>query len=421
MLKILHFADAHIDITRTGRHDAQTGLPLRVLDFLNALDAIVDAAIEEKVDLVLFCGDAYRDRTPQPTFQREWGRRMMRLSQAKIPTLLIVGNHDLSPATGRAHALQEYETLQIPFIHVASQPAVLGSEQLFGLPLQVIALPWVTRSSLIKSQKEEENKRGTGQDELGEYLAQLLRDFLDELSPELPAVLAGHLSVQGATYGNERSVMLGRDAILPINLFSDPRLDYVALGHIHKAQQLREKPPVVYPGSIERIDFGEVGEQKYFVMAQVEKGHARLEWRALKGRKFFDRRVELTCSENIQEQLQAALPDPDEMQDAIGRLVVVYPREWEAFIDEPALRRYAQSALEFHFIRRPLLTSTDRLHGGLPLFEKSVPELLDSYWHNLGLTKKESQKLNDLAREIMVAVNTGSEPPSQELPLQETA
>ncbi len=100
MPKILHFADAHIDMANYGRHDPQSGLPFRVLDFLKSLDTIVDAAIQEKVDLVIFAGDAYKDRTPSPTFQREWGRRMMRLSRAEIPTLLLVGNHDLSPALG---------------------------------------------------------------------------------------------------------------------------------------------------------------------------------------------------------------------------------------------------------------------------------------------------------------------------------
>jgi DNA repair protein SbcD/Mre11 len=106
--RILHFADAHIDIATQGRHDPQTGLPVRTLDFLKALDTIVDTAITEQVDMVLFAGDAYKDRTPVPTFQREWGRRIVRLSQAGIPTLLLVGNHDLSPAVGRAHAMQEY-------------------------------------------------------------------------------------------------------------------------------------------------------------------------------------------------------------------------------------------------------------------------------------------------------------------------
>ena len=93
-MKLLHFADAHIDMANYGRHDPETGLPLRVLDFLKSLDTIVDAAISEKVDMVIFAGDAYKDRSPAPTFQREWGKRIIRLSRAKIPTLLLVGNHD---------------------------------------------------------------------------------------------------------------------------------------------------------------------------------------------------------------------------------------------------------------------------------------------------------------------------------------
>src|SRR3989337_2851945 len=103
VLRILHFSDAHIDIANFGRHDPASGLPVRVLDFLKSLDTIIDAAIQERVDLVLFAGDAYKDRNPAPTFQREWGRRIIRLSKAGIPTLLLVGNHDLSPALGRAH------------------------------------------------------------------------------------------------------------------------------------------------------------------------------------------------------------------------------------------------------------------------------------------------------------------------------
>ncbi len=66
--------------------------------------------------MVIFAGDAYKDRSPAPTFQREWGKRIIRLSKAKIPTLLLVGNHDLSPAAGRAHAIQEFDTLQVPFV-----------------------------------------------------------------------------------------------------------------------------------------------------------------------------------------------------------------------------------------------------------------------------------------------------------------
>src|SRR5512136_832380 len=147
MLRILHFADAHIDMANYGRHDPVTGLPLRVMDFLKSLDTIIDTAIDEKVDLVLFAGDAYRDRSPAPTFQREWGRRIMRLSRAGIPTLLLVGNHDLAPALGRAHALESFDTLEAPHIRVIDRPVFLHPEDLEGLPVQVLAFPWVTRSS----------------------------------------------------------------------------------------------------------------------------------------------------------------------------------------------------------------------------------------------------------------------------------
>ena len=147
-IRLLHFADAHIDIANYGRHDPDTGLPMRVMDFLHALDQIVDAAIEEKVDLVIFAGDAYKDRNPQPTFQRAWGERMMRLSQAGIPTLLLVGNHDVSPAAGRAHTLHEFSTLSVPHIHVADRLALWTPEQL-GLPVQIISVPWVSCSMLV--------------------------------------------------------------------------------------------------------------------------------------------------------------------------------------------------------------------------------------------------------------------------------
>jgi len=412
MIKILHFADAHIDIARFGRHDPETGLPLRVVDFLKALDTIVDTAINENVDLVIFAGDAYRDRAPAPTFQREWGKRMMRLSQAKIPTLLVVGNHDLSPAAGRAHALQEYETLEVPYIRVISQPELLGPQDLFGLPLQVIGLPWVTRSGLMASQSistwESKNVNG----ELEHHLVDLLNNFLDQLNPDLPVVLTAHASVQGAVYGNERSVMLGKDIVLPGSIVRDARLDYVALGHIYKPQELNSggHPPVVYPGSIERVDFGEVDDEKQFVIAQVEKGTTHIDWRKLTGRRFFNRKLELTSSEDVQGQLERILPPLQEMKDAIGRLVLFYPREWEAFIDEPALRRYAQDTFEFHFIRRPQLKIGGRVPDGESLLGKTTADQLDFYWKNQGLADKDVKDLKPLAEEIMAQVHSGFNP-----------
>jgi len=238
-IKILHFADAHIDMANYGRHDSQSGLPLRVMDFLKSLDIIIDTAISENVDMVLFAGDAYKDRNPAPTFQREWGKRIMRLSRAGIPTLLLIGNHDLSPALGRANTLEAFDTLDVEHVQVLENPGFLGPAELEGLPIQVIALPWISRSRLMADWNYISNDISPVYDKIEHQISGMIENWLEEkANPDLPIILLAHCSVQGAQFGNERSIMLGSDLVLPNSLVKDARLDYVALGHIHKKQNL---------------------------------------------------------------------------------------------------------------------------------------------------------------------------------------
>jgi exonuclease SbcD len=411
MIKILHFADAHIDIANYGRHDPETGLPIRVMDFLRSLDAIVEAAIEEKVDMVLFAGDAYKDRNPAPTFQREWGKRVMRLSRAGIPTLLLIGNHDLSPALGRAHALEAFNTLAVPHVRVVAQPTFLGPEDLEGVPVQVLAIPWISRSGLMAHLDVRRGDPTEVYRQLEERLTELVEGWMERAQPDLPTILTAHASVQGAKYGGERTVMLGQELVLPGSLVHDPRLDYVAMGHIHKPQDLNPEghPPVVYPGSIERVDFGEVEDDKFFVIAHIEKGHTEVEWRKLEGvRPFIDRFVRLESAEEIDERLQAAIPPTEELAGAIMRLVLEYPRDWEAMIDEAALRNLAEPAFEFHLVKRPQMESRIRLPENQDVGSMAPIELLDLYWRTVHSDVDESGALSELAADVIQDVHRNS-------------
>ena len=411
-LKILHFADAHIDMANYGRHDAESGLPVRVMDFLKSLDDIVNAAIEEQVDLVIFAGDAYKDRNPQPTFQREWGKRIMRLSKAGIPTLLLVGNHDLSPSLGRAHALEEYATLEIPFVRVLDEPSFLGPDELHGLPLQVVALPWLTRSKMMARLEISAAEPEKIYQELETRLTELVDHYLNELAdPALPTILTAHASVQGAIYGGERTVMLGGDLVLSGSLVKDPRLDYVALGHIHKAQDLNENqhPPVIYPGSIERVDFGEVRDDKFFVIVEVEKGKTKVDWRKLEGiRPFIDiPPIKLDSQEGLNQRIQAALPKAEVLVGAILRLTLEYPRDLEPLIDEAALREIAAETFEFHLVKRPQMETRVRIPEDQNVSEMSPYDLLNLYWKSAHVEPDEQQSLMKLAKEVIEDAHNG--------------
>jgi DNA repair protein SbcD/Mre11 len=403
MPTVLHFADAHIDIAGHGRHDPLTGLPLRVLDFLKALDQIVDTAINEKVDLVLFAGDAYKDRTPSPTYQREWGRRIIRLSQAGIPTLLLIGNHDLSPAAWRANALQEFDTLQIPHIHVLSKPSFLGPSDLEGLPLQVMAFPWIPRSGLMSALGLSATEPDKIDSEINQRLEDLKNAWFVAADPTLPTILTAHALIQGASLGSEQRVTLGGEWVLSPGFVRDSRLDYVALGHIHKAQNINEgqHPPIVYPGSIEKVDFGEIKDKKSFVIAHVTRGKTTIQRKFLIGRRFIDRYISIESNENINEQIIDALKSPEDLENAIVRLIIEYPRELGPYIDEPAIRQYAQNAFEFHLVRRPLFQNRARLPQNVGIGSLSSLELLDKYLDLVKTPPKELDALHKLAEEII--------------------
>lgn len=407
-MKLLHFADAHIDMANYGRHDPETGLPLRVLDFLKALDTIVDAAIDEKVDMVIFAGDAYKDRSPAPTFQREWGKRIIRLSRAKIPTLLLVGNHDLSPATGRAHAIQEFDTLEVPYVRVLQKPQFYKPIDLWDLPVQVIAMPWVSRSGLMASIEVSGTDTRELYSKIETRISELVEDWINEADKGLPLIFTAHASVEGAVFGAERMVMLGSDLVLPTSLVKDRRLDYVALGHIHKPQDLNEgyHPPVIYPGSIERVDFGEAMDDKFFVIATIACGETKVEWRKIEGtRLFVERRAILQSSDNVTEFLTFNMPKPKDMMDAIVRLTVEYPRELDVLIDEIALRKYAEHAFEFHLVKKPKVEARVRIPEGQAISSLSPLDLLTQYFESAKIN--EAEDLHELAKQIIYEDDPG--------------
>jgi wobble nucleotide-excising tRNase len=82
-------------------------------------------------------------------------------------------------------------------------------------------------------------------------------------------------------------------------------------------------------------------------------------------------------------------------------LTVEYVREWDTLINEPALRRYAEAAFEFHLIKRPQIESRIRLPADQTVCSLGPLELLDQYWRTSHAAEDEAEVLQKMARDII--------------------
>ncbi|MEM6648334.1 MAG: exonuclease SbcCD subunit D [Bacteroidota bacterium] len=279
-MKILHTADIHLGSNAYGRVDPKTGLNTRLLDFKRSFQFMVQRALEEDIDLFLFAGDAYRTADPTPTQQRTFAECLKPIADAGIPIAMVVGNHDHPVSYGKASALDifSYVTGEV---HLFRKPDKQIIQTKSG-PLQFLALPWPIRSMLLA----KEDFRKMTPLEVRTFIETTYTQFLEravpELDPALPAVLACHLSAQGAELsGSERTSLIAHEPKFTVSQLAQPGIDYVALGHIHRHQDLNagKAPPVVYSSSIERITFKEWEETKGFVIVEIDTSGAEKQTR----------------------------------------------------------------------------------------------------------------------------------------------
>lgn len=318
-MKLLHLSDIHLGSGFShGRINPITGLNTRLEDFVSTLSQCIDRAIAEPVDLVLFGGDAFPDATPPPIVQEAFAKQFRRLVDAQIPTVLLVGNHDQHSQGQGGASLCIYRTLGVPGFVVGDRLETHRISTSTG-DIQIITLPWLTRSTLLTRPETE----GLSMIEVNELLIDRLRVALEgeirSLDPSIPTVLLAHLMTDTARYGAERFLAVGKGFTVPMALLTRPCFDYVALGHVHRHQVLCEQPFVVYPGSIERVDFSEEAEEKGFVLVELERGQTQISFCPLPARPFCTIRVDVSQADDPQTQLLAAIA-PDTIQDAVVRV-----------------------------------------------------------------------------------------------------
>ncbi len=403
MIKILHLSDIHMGSGFShGRINPATGLNTRLEDFVNTLSICIDRALTDAVDMVIFGGDAFPDATPPPYVQQAFASQFRRLMDANIPTVLLVGNHDQHSQGQGGASLNIYRTLGVPGFVVGDTLTTHCIETHNG-KVQVITLPWLTRSTLMTRQETE----GLSLAEVNQLLTERLRVVLEgeirRLDPDVPTILLAHLMADNATLGAERFLAVGKGFTLPLSLLTRPCFDYVALGHIHRHQNLNKSnnPPVIYPGSIERVDFSEEKEDKGYVMLELERGRAEWEFCPLTVRIFQTIEVDISKADEPQAVLMKAIAKYN-IEDAVVRLIYKLRSEQMDLIDSSSLHT-ALSPAHTYTIQAELVSQLARPRIPELSASSSIDpmEALKTYLNNREDLKDIAASMIDAAQKLL--------------------
>lgn len=395
MIRFIHTADSHFGIENYGKIDTKTGIHSRLLDFEKSFTFCIEKAIAEQVDFFLFCGDAYKTANPTQTQQRLLLKCFLRLYHANIPVVIIIGNHDNPNSFGKVHSLDIFNELPLEGFHVIAKPQLLNLETNHGA-IQIIGIPWPTRNTIALSQKHLFKSSTQLTTYITESILSILDNFISHLDPQKPSILAGHLTVStGMFSGSEKRALYGNDPVfLPSQLAREP-FDYVALGHLHRHQNINphNNPPLVYAGSIDRIDFGEKKEDKGFCLVEIDNNRkTSYSFIKIPTRPFIQIEEQLDAGSNQTEQLLQAIQKHD-ITNAMVKILYHIPAGKKDTVDLNKIEAACSNAMDLIAIIPIHKPETREKRATNMTISTDLETLLALYFETKDIPPKKKEKL----------------------------
>ena len=258
-MRILHTADWHIG--------QQFYEQERIDEHRQFLDWLLETIKCKKVELLLVSGDIFDTSLPSGDAMSLYYEFLHRFSEeTEAYAVITAGNHD-SPR----HLAAPKELLKRLRIYVVGRAAEAG-KCVFEFPLKnpkvaVAAVPYLSESGLSHISFETEVKKA---ERYRERLKKLYQQCVDAMPAELPKILMGHLFVdRGEEIGSERHIQIGGATAIHVTDFPCG-VDYVALGHLHRPQEISGASyPVRYSGSPLPLRFNETDYAKTVSLLKV--------------------------------------------------------------------------------------------------------------------------------------------------------
>lgn len=247
-MKLLHTSDWHVGKgvrghSRDDEHEA-------------VLAEIVGLAAQHDVDVVLIAGDVFDTASPSAKSEAIVYRALLDLGATGATIAVIAGNHD------NARRLKAVAPiLELGQIHVVSEilhpddGGMIEIENSSGEKLQLAMIPFVSQRGIIRSRELLENTSAENADAYDEYMQGLINLMCSKFRKDASHVLMTHAFVQGGEPGGGERMAHLEDAYSVSKKGFAKSIDYVALGHLHRAQQVGDSKPIYYSGSPLQFDF----------------------------------------------------------------------------------------------------------------------------------------------------------------------
>jgi exonuclease SbcD len=263
-MRVLHTSDWHVGKALRGRS--------RATEHEAVLGEIAGIARREAVDLVIVAGDLFDSAAPGPEAERIVYRGLLDLAEGGRPVIVIAGNHDSAQRLGAVAPLSEASG-----IHVAAAVRPPGDGGVIevaagGERAQVALLPFPSQRHVVTADLLLTGDAADAHAAYADRVVRILGALTERFRADTINLVVAHLMVMGGTMGGgERGAHTVFDYWVPATAFP-ASAQYVALGHLHRSQQLAGPAPLHYCGSPLQLDFGETANDPAVNLVDVRPG-----------------------------------------------------------------------------------------------------------------------------------------------------
>src|SRR5215813_5480720 len=265
-MRFLHTSDWHVGKVLKGRD--------RYDEHAAALASIVAIARDHNVDVVLVAGDLFETAAPTARSQGLVMRTLLALGEDGREVVVIAGNHDNQNLIDAVYR-PVLAAIGLHVLGLPKQPDAGGTSRLRtrdGTEVLVAALPFLSHRYAVRAAEVMFHEFAEHALDYSGRVAEIVRVLTKEFTADTVNIVMAHGTLLGGRRGGgERDVQTSLDYELPASMFP-VSAHYVALGHLHRQQEIPGPCPIYYSGSPLAVDFGEEANEPSALIVTAEPG-----------------------------------------------------------------------------------------------------------------------------------------------------